>query len=70
MLAWEQKDCGINAEERFAMKLLSLLFYVMGIGFCIAGFFGHSQAYSDAALSFFAAIVLTVRQARKDKNSK
>lgn len=51
------------------MKTVGLLFYVIGICFCIAGFFGHSGAWVAAALSFFAATMMVVGQ-RKNKDHK
>ncbi|HBG5584366.1 TPA: hypothetical protein KQG77_001897 [Clostridioides difficile] len=33
------------------MKIFSFLLFVVGICFCIAGFMGHSSAFSGATLS-------------------
>lgn len=48
------------------MKILSLTLYIVGICFCIAGITGHFPAFAGAALSFFAATMIIVRQAKSN----
>ena len=51
------------------MKIISLVLYVVAIGFCVLGFIGHSAARAAAALSFFAATMIIVGQ-QKNKRTK
>lgn len=49
------------------MKALSWVLYIVGIGFCIVGFMGHSAAWAAAAMCFFAATMNLVRKKRGEK---
>lgn len=49
------------------MNALSWILYIVGIGFCIAGFKGHSAAWAAAAMCFFAATMNLVRKKREKK---
>lgn len=51
------------------MKIISLILYVVAIGFGVLGFVGHSAAWAAAALSFFFAIMIIVEQ-QKNKETK
>lgn len=47
------------------MKILYIVLYVMAIGFCIAGFLGHSAAWAAAAVSFFAGSMVIIGQQKR-----
>lgn len=49
------------------MKIIRFLLYAVGVLFCIVGFLGHSEAFSGAALSFFAVIITTIKQKRESE---
>lgn len=46
------------------MKIVGFVLFLAGICFCIAGFIGHYTAFAGAALSFFAAVMIIIRQAK------
>lgn len=52
------------------MEILSFILYVVGVGFCIAGFIGHSTAWVGAALCFFAATMIIIGQQKEKHNKK
>lgn len=63
---WFIKKVLKTHEGGLIMKIFSLILAVAGIGFCIAGFMGHSSAWAGAALCFFAAAMIIVVK-RKNK---
>lgn len=42
-------------KNKMFQKILGIAWFVAGIVFCVAAFWGHEPAYSAAACCFFAA---------------
>lgn len=46
------------------MKGFSIVLFILGTCFCVAGFLGHTTAWAGAALSFFAAVMILAGRQR------
>ena len=47
------------------MLVLTVILMLVGVGFCVAAFMGHSAAFGGAALCFFAATMIIVGKQKK-----
>lgn len=47
------------------MKIIGIVLFIVGMGFCIAALMGHSDAWAGAALSFFAAVMSVIAKRKK-----
>lgn len=54
-----------NCREVRKMKIIYWIFFILGICFCVVGASGHVAAWSAAALCFFAATMIVIRQRNK-----
>lgn len=57
-----------KGRENESMKILYVLFFIVGVCFCVVGIMGHATAWGASALSFFAATMVALKQKKNDKN--
>ena len=50
------------------MKILFCILFIAAVFFCVIGFMGHTTAWGAAALSFFGAAMIIVRQRKNNDN--